>query len=75
MRPVGEERVGDFRADPSFVSGQCETKPLLLTPSLVDGTTRTQGMTPLIVNRRSRYLAKVRVLSVKDMADTRVLWV
>lgn len=34
--PESDEHVDDLLADPSFMTVQCEAKPMLLTPALVD---------------------------------------
>lgn len=40
VRPVRVEQVEDLRADLFFMTGQCKTKSLLLTPVLVDDPAR-----------------------------------
>lgn len=73
VRLVRDEHVQDLSSDPSFMKGQCETKPLLLAPVFVVAPAFQEGKTHLIVKGRHRYLGKSRGLSVKDLADTRVL--
>lgn len=57
------------------MAGQCETKPLLLTPALVSDPAWREGKMHPIFNGRHRCLAKSRDLSVKDLAATCVHWV
>lgn len=63
------EHVKDMRADPSAMTGQCETKPLAPTPALVYDSAWQEGNTHLIVTGRHGNMAKSPGLSVKDLAD------
>lgn len=57
------------------MTGQYETKQLLLTAPLVDDPAWQEGKTHLIVNGRDWFLSKSRDLSVEDLTDARVRWV
>lgn len=50
VRPVSDEHVEDYHAEPSFMTDQCETKPLLLTPAFVEHPAWHEGKTHQIVN-------------------------
>lgn len=65
-----DEYDEDLPAEPSFMKGQCEQMPLLMTTAQVDDPAWQEGETHLIVNGRQWYLANTRGLTVEDLVDT-----